>query len=288
MTFTRTPNAGVAAIGQPEPPRLALAGSIGGMEKGVTKKRKALSKKIRFEVFKRDSFSCQYCGAKAPDVILHVDHIDPVSKGGGNEIINLITSCVECNSGKGARTLDDQTTLAKQRAQLEDLNDRREQLEQMLRWREGMKSVDDMTLEAAIDHFRETYSGWLITSDGAVAKVRALVKEFGLNIVMDAMEAGADTYCKGEFTEDAVTTAFSKLGGICHNLKNPDERGIRYARGIIRNRLGYIHEGIAISLLRTAKQAGVDDEDLKALALEAGSWTAWRDGMDYLISDMEG
>jgi len=30
-------------------------------------KRKSLSKKVRFEVFKRDSFQCQYCGASAPD-----------------------------------------------------------------------------------------------------------------------------------------------------------------------------------------------------------------------------
>ena len=45
-------------------------------------KRKALSQKIRFEVFKRDSFTCQYCGRKAPDVVLQVDHIVPVAKGG--------------------------------------------------------------------------------------------------------------------------------------------------------------------------------------------------------------
>ena len=42
--------------------------------------RKAISKKLRFEVFKRDSFTCQYCGKSAPDVILHVDHILPVKK----------------------------------------------------------------------------------------------------------------------------------------------------------------------------------------------------------------
>jgi len=36
-------------------------------------KRKPLSKKLRFEVFKRDSFACQYCGAKAPDVLLEVE-----------------------------------------------------------------------------------------------------------------------------------------------------------------------------------------------------------------------
>lgn len=36
--------------------------------------RKSLSKKTRFEVFKRDSFECQYCGAHPPSTILHVDH----------------------------------------------------------------------------------------------------------------------------------------------------------------------------------------------------------------------
>ena len=63
-------------------------------------KRKNLSKSVRFEVFKRDSFTCQYCGKSAPDVVLEVDHIIPVSKGGDNDISNLITSCFECNRGK--------------------------------------------------------------------------------------------------------------------------------------------------------------------------------------------
>jgi predicted chitinase len=46
--------------------------------------RQPLSKRIRFEVFKRDSFKCQYCGAVAPDVLLNVDHVRPVAGGGGN------------------------------------------------------------------------------------------------------------------------------------------------------------------------------------------------------------
>lgn len=43
--------------------------------------RKTISKKTRFEVFKRDSFTCQYCGRTAPDVILEIDHINPVNNG---------------------------------------------------------------------------------------------------------------------------------------------------------------------------------------------------------------
>lgn len=67
--------------------------------------RKPISKKLRFEVFKRDGFVCQYCGAHPPGSILHVDHIHPVADGGKNEIDNLVTSCEACNLGKGARAL---------------------------------------------------------------------------------------------------------------------------------------------------------------------------------------
>lgn len=70
-------------------------------------KRKGISKKLRFEVFKRDGFVCQYCGATPPSVILHVDHIHPVAGGGKNHIDNLITACEPCNLGKGARVLSD-------------------------------------------------------------------------------------------------------------------------------------------------------------------------------------
>lgn len=59
--------------------------------------RKPLSKKTRFEVFKRDQFTCQYCGNKPPNTTLEIDHIKAVSKGGNDEIINLITSCFDCN-----------------------------------------------------------------------------------------------------------------------------------------------------------------------------------------------
>lgn len=67
--------------------------------------RKALSKKTRFEVFKRDGFVCQYCGAHPLAAILHVDHIVAVADGGGDDMDNLVTSCQPCNLGKAARAL---------------------------------------------------------------------------------------------------------------------------------------------------------------------------------------
>ena len=61
-------------------------------------KRKGISKKTRFEIFKRDKFTCQFCGQIAPNVILEIDHLKPVVKGGDNNLLNLITSCFSCYS----------------------------------------------------------------------------------------------------------------------------------------------------------------------------------------------
>lgn len=79
--------------------------------------RKPISKKIRFEVFKRDNFECQYCGASPPKVVLEVDHIIPVSTGGENNQENLVTSCFNCNRGKSNSPLNSvPSTLAEQAA----------------------------------------------------------------------------------------------------------------------------------------------------------------------------
>jgi hypothetical protein len=74
---------------------------------GVTTvaKRQSIGKGLRFDIFHRDGFTCQYCGKRPPDVVLELDHIHPVANGGDNDPLNLITSCAECNRGKSAKLL---------------------------------------------------------------------------------------------------------------------------------------------------------------------------------------
>ncbi len=69
-----------------------------------TQKRGGRSRSIplarRFEVLKRDGFTCTYCGRQPPEISLQVDHVIPWSKGGTHALANLRTACVECNLGK--------------------------------------------------------------------------------------------------------------------------------------------------------------------------------------------
>jgi hypothetical protein len=66
----------------------------------------AISKRLRFEILKRDGFRCHYCGVTACGSALEVDHVIPVSEGGSDEAVNLITSCAACNRGKSDNLID--------------------------------------------------------------------------------------------------------------------------------------------------------------------------------------
>lgn len=69
-------------------------------------KREGMSKKLRFEVMKRDGFTCRYCGANAMTTVLEVDHVVAVASGGTNAAENLVTACRSCNAGKSDVPLD--------------------------------------------------------------------------------------------------------------------------------------------------------------------------------------
>jgi len=52
----------------------------------------------RENVFKRDGFTCQYCGTQKD---LTLDHLTPKARGGDTSWNNLVTACKKCNSFKG-------------------------------------------------------------------------------------------------------------------------------------------------------------------------------------------
>lgn len=70
----------------------------------VQLERKNVTSKLRFQIMARDGFACRLCGIKPQldtnEVVLRVDHIIPISKGGTTNINNLQTLCGKCNSGK--------------------------------------------------------------------------------------------------------------------------------------------------------------------------------------------
>ena len=68
--------------------------------------RSLMTAKLRQTIKERDNFTCKYCGNsiyKEPNLLLEIDHIIPVAKGGCTEEKNLQTLCWKCNRSKGAK-----------------------------------------------------------------------------------------------------------------------------------------------------------------------------------------
>lgn len=61
----------------------------------------SLGPKLRYQILKRDNFTCVLCGKRAPEVDLEVDHIIPKVQGGKDLPDNLRSTCSACNHGKG-------------------------------------------------------------------------------------------------------------------------------------------------------------------------------------------
>lgn len=199
------------------------------------------SPRLRFEVFKRDKFTCQYCGAKAPEVVLQADHIVPVAEGGPTDLLNLITSCAKCNGGKGAIPLSDSAAVTRQMDQLAELEERRQQLEMLLQWRSELASLDGQALDAVVQAIARR--GGLLPNAAGEADLKRLMKRYSLPEILRAVEESFDTYLQfsgDQMIPESWERAFSKIGAVADILRQEQEkpylRRLLYIQGIVRRR----------------------------------------------------
>ena len=75
-------------------------------KKSVAGQRALMTPKLREKIKERDGYTCQICGLSnkdEPNLLLEIDHIIPLSKGGMTTEGNLQTLCWRCNRSKGAK-----------------------------------------------------------------------------------------------------------------------------------------------------------------------------------------
>ncbi len=243
--------------------------------------RKPISKKTRFEIFKRDQFKCQYCGSAAPDVVLHIDHINPVSKGGDNDLLNLITSCEPCNNGKRARLISDNSVIEKQRKMLEELDERRSQLKMLLDWRDELKGFDNEVLESVAARVEDKICAKV--NESGLSLLKSWIAKFELNELLQAIDDVREVYTKsGDLDSESMFSAIPKVAFF--NRKSDDEKSVRYIRGILKNRISYVDETKSLNWMMQAIECGHTTDDLKQIALDVRNWTQFREAMQELIN----
>lgn len=112
----------------------------------------AVSKRLRFEILRRDNHTCRYCGRSAPEVKLTIDHVVPETLGGTDDPSNLVAACGDCNSGKSSVPAD-----APLVGDVEA---------DALRWATAMQHVAAIRVQqvedrrAIVDRFRSLWDDW--------------------------------------------------------------------------------------------------------------------------------
>lgn len=245
-----------------------------------------MKKSTRFEVFKRDKFACQYCGRSAPDVVLHVDHIQPQSKGGEDDLLNLVTSCADCNLGKSNRLLSDDAAIKQRKKQLDELQERREQLEMLMDWQRSLIDLEGEAVTQIADLWCELVPGYHLNDNG-LKNLRQWVKTYDLLEVIESMKIATSQYLKYEDdvpTKESVEHSFRyipKIANVRRSQKDkPYLQRLFYMRGIFRNRLAYVDERHVIELAEGAIRGGAPVETIVDFAKKVKNWTNFRATME--------
>lgn len=248
----------------------------------MAEKRKNITKKLRFEVFKRDGFTCQYCGRMAPDVVLEIDHINPVANGGDNDIMNLLTSCFDCNRGKGKRKLSDSETIKKQQEQLKELNEKREQLKMMLEWKEELSKFEDEQVDKC-DELLGEY-GRSLTEKGR-NDFKGWIKKYGFIEVYDCFQISLEQYANdkdGNSYSKAINYVPKIINSKRKQKENPMLYKHHYIKGILRNRRMLYNENRLYSFLRTECTDEENYDTIKNIACTCRNWTEFWDEVNEI------
>jgi hypothetical protein len=174
-------------------------------------KRRSLGKRVRFEIFKRDGFTCQYCGGTPPGSTLHIDHIKPVSDGGDNNPDNLVTACVDCNLGKGAVSLDSVPQSLRERSEL--VAEREEQLRGYQKILDARRArLEEETLRV-VEIYEAAIDGYTLV-ESTRRDVARFIDRLGVHEVMEAMEIACDKF-SDQSESQARQHTFKYFCGVC-------------------------------------------------------------------------
>lgn len=145
----------------------------------------AITKKLRFEVFKRDDFKCAYCGKSPPEVTLEIDHIHPKSKGGKDDINNYITACFDCNRGKRDIPLD--RIPNKLIDNLEVLKEKEDQIKEYRKFIQKIERRVRKDIEDVAQVYRENYPGYDLSDQFKNTSIRKFLQLLPKHEVIDSL-----------------------------------------------------------------------------------------------------
>ena len=177
--------------------------------------RKAISRRLRYEILRRDGNTCRYCGLKAGETELTIDHVVPVALGGTDDPTNLVAACKDCNAGK--------SSVAPGAELVADVN------EDAARWAAAVQAASAAMLsnrndvQARRDRFLEVWWDWDMHGD-------YLPRDWAHGV-----DLWLDSGLPEAVLHDCVRVALRNRN-VAHDAV------FQYMGGIARNRIGELHD----------------------------------------------
>jgi len=173
--------------------------------------------KVRFDVFKRDKFQCQYCGSTPPQVVLELDHIMPKAKNGRETVDNYITACFDCNRGKRDGLLTDVPRPIENK--LAELKEKRLQLKLYNEFLEEQDAELTKELDKLDSHFSNRYKGYIFSDSFRNTTLKRFLAQLPSCKLHQALDIGFSRF------PDDRRNALKYFCGVCWNwIKEPQTR----------------------------------------------------------------
>jgi transcriptional regulator with XRE-family HTH domain len=195
--------------------------------------------------------------------------------------------CKELLQLANERAAGDISSAGNQR--LKDLEAGKDEIE----LQKSLLKVENELIEQLSSYWSELVPDFTLNENGR-KKLRKLKNEFEINEIMEAMRIAASSYIQFEDhkpTHDSVEIAWNKVGGICRIKRlektQPNLSRLYYIRAILKNRLSYLNDGLAIQLMKEAVDRNASIDSLEQLAKQTTSWTAWRTAIENYISEQK-
>jgi hypothetical protein len=215
-------------------------------------KRKPIPKRVRFEVLRRDNYTCRYCRSTSNE--LTIDHVTPAVLGGTDDPSNLVAACKDCNAGKSSSSPDAAVV-----AQVSD---------DAVRWADAMKLAAERlnaSKAAASEQTKPFHDAWYTFSGpGWSYRLPANAED----ILVGYLAAGMPP----EVLAEAARIALRKRGV---------ENYWHYFQGVAKNMLADLQRDAAALLAAPTERSAAESEEF--------GWgnRAWRKGYMCALSHIQ-
>ena len=246
-------------------------------------------KRIKFEVFEKDSFKCQYCGSVAPIVTLQLRRIQEIQQSEKwLDTAFLSTSCAACEKKQAGEA---ENAKRSEFISIDELEERLQQLKMLINWRKGMLKIRKQQLANLVQYWENKVPKSPVDNIQR-REILRYINKFSGDEIRAAMDMAADKFLKteadGSLNQESISNALHKIPEICAQktqiANNHETDGLFQINELLKTNItGFFDSRRAFQWLNYARSWEISLDDLTTMASAVTSWTQFSLNIDKMV-----